>query len=849
MLCVTDDEFSDDDYGAVHTGQYTMSRPHIQADLFRLGRQIQRILMEEPEYTLNLCKLREKYQYLYGQPLDKLGYSKLVDCVYALPDPITTRNMRPRGVVLLLKRPYAPSCKLFQVGKCQKESEKCEFEHECDLCGYPSHGAYACNDDDAPGAQLQSYTHCCLRSKCVGDSHNPDVPVSDTHEILLRDISNKAKRIPIKTMIAMQSNFVAPPKFRNPNLDCIMQRPITPLSQSAPSPILSPTYVPSDENDDLIFRFYTHFLSWLNHRYENSPGWPITRTDFAFDWETYLTSNRAMRLTVVAMVDFSPAEALVYLSGELRVVVVHDGTELKWDHPRLLKVVKASGASTPAPRLWSRATDSWASPKQGQSANSSRAASPSHSRQTVSPSQSSWNVSVSTGKDGMRSISVQSNSNQMANATSSIKIPVPVPSEYTPTNSNTAPCSSSNARTSEKQQRLSDRWSTQSSSISAPTLSLSPKRSVRSEEQQELSVKRANPNVANAPVAQGLDNRQRNLPPSNQLAAPAGHSSINPSAQEWRPQGFIKSTDQSAPASKTKYSPAMTAPPPRSAPIAGQKPVSAVKTPVSSATLSTVASKKPPKSDTQRVSPLPDAGPYPIGALSPLAPPFTAKSESSPLVDEIPISATASRHDSSGAAVSVKSNQANCSLITADSVAPASTSTGGTSTIEQKELMQQMCDRNEDFLKNLLFQAVVGADPLSPEEVDSFVAECLRLQGAGVRSVLAGMRSLWLAARVTPSTPAGVLFPHSKAGGVSTVTESESVKSIDNVKMVSPSTLAQFLMRAELSSWIDRFNEEEITFDVLSELSNGDLVKLGMSNAKERKKFHNTVRLICLDKK
>src|SRR5690349_12448386 len=148
--------------------------------------------------------------------------------------------MRPRGVVLKLTRPYVQSCKKFQVRSCDKEDGQCEYEHECDLCGYPNHGAYACNDDDASGA-LQSYSHCCLRSKCVGDSHNPDIPVSDTHEIILRDISRKSRRIPIKAMIAMQSDYVTSPSFPNPDLECIAQRPITPLSRSSGSPqIFSP---------------------------------------------------------------------------------------------------------------------------------------------------------------------------------------------------------------------------------------------------------------------------------------------------------------------------------------------------------------------------------------------------------------------------------------------------------------------------------------------------------------------------------------------------------------------------------------------------------------------------------
>lgn len=71
MLCVTDDDYSDSEV-AVHTGQYANPRPHIQADLFRLGRQIQSILMDEPGCTLNLCKLREKYELLYGKPLGKV---------------------------------------------------------------------------------------------------------------------------------------------------------------------------------------------------------------------------------------------------------------------------------------------------------------------------------------------------------------------------------------------------------------------------------------------------------------------------------------------------------------------------------------------------------------------------------------------------------------------------------------------------------------------------------------------------------------------------------------------------------------------------------------------------------
>ena len=67
MLCVSEDEYSDSEH--VHIGKYAAPRPHIQADLYKVGREIQRILIEEPGYTLNLCKLREKYEFFYGKPL------------------------------------------------------------------------------------------------------------------------------------------------------------------------------------------------------------------------------------------------------------------------------------------------------------------------------------------------------------------------------------------------------------------------------------------------------------------------------------------------------------------------------------------------------------------------------------------------------------------------------------------------------------------------------------------------------------------------------------------------------------------------------------------------------------
>lgn len=68
MLCVTDDDYSEDD-AEVHVGAYVAPRPHIQAQLTRLGREIERMLACEPGQTLNLCKLPEKYMAYYSRPI------------------------------------------------------------------------------------------------------------------------------------------------------------------------------------------------------------------------------------------------------------------------------------------------------------------------------------------------------------------------------------------------------------------------------------------------------------------------------------------------------------------------------------------------------------------------------------------------------------------------------------------------------------------------------------------------------------------------------------------------------------------------------------------------------------
>jgi hypothetical protein len=70
MVPLTDDDSGEDE--TLLVGALSLKhRPHIQPALAKLSREIQRILMLEPRWQLNLCKIPEKYLASYGREIGK----------------------------------------------------------------------------------------------------------------------------------------------------------------------------------------------------------------------------------------------------------------------------------------------------------------------------------------------------------------------------------------------------------------------------------------------------------------------------------------------------------------------------------------------------------------------------------------------------------------------------------------------------------------------------------------------------------------------------------------------------------------------------------------------------------
>lgn len=156
------DDSYDDDY-CVNRRPAKIVPAHIEVGLRQLGRQLQRLLDQQPEHRLNICKLPEVYERYYGRQVDKLGYSKLIDCVRAVPSPVSTRNVRPHGSEIYLTGPIGKSCQKFQIGDCELTSAECEDEHECLDCGSFDHGAHECGRSRRPqSTATMSYNDACL---------------------------------------------------------------------------------------------------------------------------------------------------------------------------------------------------------------------------------------------------------------------------------------------------------------------------------------------------------------------------------------------------------------------------------------------------------------------------------------------------------------------------------------------------------------------------------------------------------------------------------------------------------------------------------------------------------------
>ncbi|SPQ97307.1 unnamed protein product (mitochondrion) [Plasmodiophora brassicae] len=110
-------------------------------------------------------------------------------------------------------------------------------------------------------------------------------------------------------------------------------------------------------NDDPVRLFFVAFLSEMVDLYPDGSEWPITFEDFSFVYESFQSSNRKIRSTVVELIDFTIETALKYLSETLSVVTVADNHSLSWNVDRVFKV--ASSTKTRRRKQWGGASNSW----------------------------------------------------------------------------------------------------------------------------------------------------------------------------------------------------------------------------------------------------------------------------------------------------------------------------------------------------------------------------------------------------------------------------------------------------------------------------------------------------------
>eukprot|EP00474_Spongospora_subterranea_P009868 CRZ10326.1 hypothetical protein [Spongospora subterranea] len=141
MLATSDDDYEED---MLHR-KPPKPQGHVIPQLNVLSRELQQLLDQEPGKVINLCDLRAKYNYAYNRELDKLGYSKLVDCIAALPGPVRMDKLGPHGACLRLTGSCSKICSFFQKPKSCYYGDSCRGGvHECEKCGSPEHGASQC---------------------------------------------------------------------------------------------------------------------------------------------------------------------------------------------------------------------------------------------------------------------------------------------------------------------------------------------------------------------------------------------------------------------------------------------------------------------------------------------------------------------------------------------------------------------------------------------------------------------------------------------------------------------------------------------------------------------------------
>ncbi|XXQ31257.1 C3H1-type domain-containing protein [Plasmodiophora brassicae] len=888
MLCVTDDDYSEDD-AEVHVGAYVAPRPHIQAQLTRLGREIERMLACEPGQTLNLCKLPEKYMAYYSRPIDKLGYSRLRDCVCALAEPLTTRNVRPNGLAVLLMGEYVPSCTHYQKGTCR--ADPCRFVHECATCGMGDHAAFECGTKAPP--KLKSYEHCCLRSKCVGDRHNPDVTVDDVHETLLADVGRPPKRLSLDEILVHRDRCQEPPMFLSASLPCVA---------SSPSASAVASYrLPDDDTDRTIAVFYAHLLVSMRDRHDDNL--PSTREDFAFEWATYLATHREQRKSVVARVEFSDPSALVYLTKEMGVVLVNDDA-LVWDIARVDNVIKGAGVAPALRRQWNQASNwgeapvivpideetSWGAQLRNPAQTDATGCRPAPTAAPGARRVSAPELAAPSGtsRPGTSTSAAGYTPNGHGTASSTAR------GRHSPLNQRTwddaprAPCQPSSAIASHDaiaDATLRPSWSASPgarppSHASVPSSSHDSSASVGTassnnmtqwgEPSKESSWGNPDPQTVNAPPAYAASRPERlwtdqrvDKPVPTHVERVASKTTSVANADG---NAFCASTRaNSLPGGLSNSNNAQAMPGKPQASEAG----------ASAASRSTVHSLPP--SVHSAVSNKPSA-------LSPSAPSFMPDVSSvAPVRSSTSLSPMASSF-APGAPLSASSTSMPPIRKPPASAQPVPNSTIG------------LVDDSDRFLKDLLFSAVLGVETTSASEVDMFIQECLRLRAAGVPQVLAGMRSLWLVSRLNATdadgeglfcqlpvsastcdplwTPirgdagelvdASALEPETSHAGVgaagnnvdtsskasgfraaqseSAAPPGETIASVTK-PAVPPATVAEFLSRASLGSWCAKFDDEEIALDLIPELSDDDLLLLGMGET-DRRKFRNAVLLL-----